>query len=101
MRQNIRKVLGLAFLCCLMPVALFAQNINVTGKITDANGDSVIGAAVAVQNTTTGTVTDIDGNYSISVPRNAVLEVSSQGMKCRVMRSPQPPGVLFVLRRPS
>lgn len=86
MRQNIRKVLVLAFLCCLMPVALFAQNINVTGKITDVNGDSVIGAAVAVQNTTTGTVTDIDGNYSISVPSNAVLEVSSMGFQSQLIQ---------------
>ena len=85
MKHNFRKVLGLSLLCFLMPAVMFAQNINVTGTVTDANGDSVIGAAVAVQNTTTGTVTDIDGNYSISVPRNAVLEVSSMGFQTQLI----------------
>jgi hypothetical protein len=44
---------------------LFAQNITVTGSVTDATGMSVIGATVMVENNSSiGTVTDIDGNYT-------------------------------------
>jgi len=46
-----------------------AQQVTVTGKITDAStGESIIGAAIVVQGTTRGTVSDMDGNYSIEVP---------------------------------
>ena len=81
MRTRIRLSLGSAFLAMLLSMSLNAQNINVRGKISDLNGDPVIGAAVQVQNTTQGVVTGADGTYSISVPQNAVLEVSSLGFK--------------------
>lgn len=48
---------------------LAAQNLKVTGKVTDgSNGDPLIGVNVVVEGTTLGTVTDIDGNFSIEVP---------------------------------
>ena len=51
--------------------ALFAQT-QVSGTLTDAeSGDPLIGASVFVTGTTTGTVTDFDGKYSLSVPANA------------------------------
>ena len=51
--------------------ALVAQTA-VSGTITDAeNGDPLIGASVLVTGTSTGTVTDFDGNYSLNVPANA------------------------------
>ena len=52
----------------------------VKGQITDANtGEPVIGASVVQKGTTNGVITDIDGNFQISVPEGAVLEVSSIG----------------------
>jgi len=56
----------------------YAQQ-QVTGTVKDANGEAVIGAAVMVKGTTIGTTADLDGNYSLSVPSDAVLEVSSIG----------------------
>lgn len=51
--------------------ALVAQTA-VTGTITDAeNGDPLIGASILVAGTSTGTVTDFDGNFSLNVPANA------------------------------
>ena len=85
MLLKLKKVFVLLVLSMALPVAVMAQNITVTGTVTDLNGDSVIGAAVQVQNTTNGTVTDVDGKYSISVPRNAVLEVSSMGYKTQTV----------------
>lgn len=57
------------------------QNMTVKGVITDSNGIPVIGAGVMVKGTSNGTTTDIDGNFSIDVPANAVLEVSCIGYK--------------------
>jgi TonB-linked SusC/RagA family outer membrane protein len=60
---------------------VFAQNITIRGNITDAGGESLIGVAVRVAGTTTGAVTDFDGNYTLNnVPANATLEISYMGM---------------------
>ncbi|WP_373494382.1 carboxypeptidase-like regulatory domain-containing protein, partial [Aquiflexum sp.] len=43
-------------------------DVQVSGKVTDENGEPLPGASVTVAGTTTGTVTDMDGNYTITVP---------------------------------
>lgn len=48
---------------------MWAQNVNVTGKVTDAKGEPLVGVYVLVEGTRTGTSTDIDGNYQLSCPR--------------------------------
>ncbi|MEI8048591.1 MAG: SusC/RagA family TonB-linked outer membrane protein [Bacteroidota bacterium] len=58
----------------------FAQEIQLTGKITDAkDGSTLPGATVLVKGTTTGTLTDIDGNYSLKVKTGATLVFSFIG----------------------
>ena len=57
------------------------KNIQVTGVVTDSHGESVIGAGVLVMGGTQGTITDIDGGYTLSVPANAVLTISAIGYK--------------------
>ena len=66
----------------LCALALSAQT-TVTGVVTDATGEPVIGAGVIIQGTTTGAVTGIDGDYTLVVPdaSTAVLEISMIGMK--------------------
>ena len=50
-----------------------AQVSSVTGTVTSADdGEPVIGASVLVKGTTTGTVTDIDGNFTLSVPAGII-----------------------------
>ncbi|MCQ2075324.1 MAG: SusC/RagA family TonB-linked outer membrane protein [Bacteroidaceae bacterium] len=62
--------------------AAFAQNITVTGVVTDAsNGEPLSGAAVLVKGTPAGTVADIDGRYSISVSPDATLGFTTIGFK--------------------
>ena len=57
----------------------FAQSVKVTGTVTDKMG-AVIGATIMVKNSSNGTVTDIDGRYSIEVPKkNATLLFSFVG----------------------
>ena len=57
----------------------FAQTRQITGKITDTNGDGLIGASIAVKGTTTGTVTDADGTFSLAVSNESVLVISYTG----------------------
>lgn len=58
-----------------------AQNVTVTGKLKDNFDEELIGATVVQKGTTNGTITDIDGNYKITVPANATLEFSYIGLE--------------------
>ncbi len=58
------------------------QQKSVSGKVTDSSGSSLPGVSIVVKGTTTGTITDGNGNYSLSnVPENAVIQFSFVGMK--------------------
>ncbi|RNC64458.1 TonB-dependent receptor [Proteiniphilum sp. X52] len=75
-------VKGMLFLFVwLFSFCLFAQNITVKGKVTDGSGEPLIGVTVQVRGTSIGTVTDMDGNFTLpNVPGNATLEISYVGM---------------------
>lgn len=55
------------------------QKRVLTGKIVDANGEAIIGANVLVKNSTTGTISDIDGNYSLEIAEGDILQISYIG----------------------
>lgn len=70
------------FLCSLFTLGSFAQEVTLKGVITSADdGQTLPGVSVAVKGTTNGTVTDIDGNYQLQVPANAIILYSFVGMK--------------------
>lgn len=60
---------------------MWAQNITVTGRVTDSNGEPVIGAYVLVEGTRQGTSTDFDGVYSLPAPRSGALVFSCMGYR--------------------
>src|SRR5690606_7145196 len=63
-------------------VATYAVQAQlIRGKVVDGSGEPVPGATVLVEGTTIGTATDIDGNFSLDVPEDAVLLVSFIGYK--------------------
>ena len=62
-------------------VSAWAQNISVSGTVTDVNGEPVIGAYVLVKGTSNGTSTDVDGKYQINVASNGTLVFTLVGMK--------------------
>lgn len=72
---------GLPLAASNVPSAMDAQQnrITVQGIVTDSSNEPVIGASIIVKGTTNGTVTDINGHYSLTVPQDAILEVSSIG----------------------
>ena len=78
--MKISKVLTLCVAFLLAGAGMSAQNIKVTGTVTDAsNGDPLIGAAVVVKGTTNGTSTDLDGRFELNAPSGAILEFSCIG----------------------
>lgn len=60
---------------------VFLADVEISGKITDENGDGLPGASVVVKGTTTGTTTDLDGNYKLTVSEQSILTVSFVGYK--------------------
>ena len=73
------RPLGLLLLLCLIPLCSIAQNITVKGIVKDNLGESVIGANVTEKGTTYGMITDLDGNFSLTVQKNATLVISYIG----------------------
>lgn len=76
------------FLACFLlasSVSIYAQTKTITGTVTDATNEPLIGVSVRIQGTGTGTVTDIDGNYSISAQSGNVLEYTYVGMKTQLV----------------
>ena len=73
-------LVALLFTCCL---SAQAQQFTAKGVVVDSNGEPVIGAGVALKgNETVGVITDLDGNFSLSVPGpNTVLVVTFIGME--------------------
>lgn len=58
------------------------QTSTINGKVTDANGEAIIGASVTVKGTTSnGTITDLDGKFNLDAPANATLVISYVGYK--------------------
>lgn len=69
--------LSMVLLMVMLSGMAFAQQKTITGKVTDETGAPVPGTTIIVKGTTTGIVTDMDGNYSLSVPATAKTLVFS------------------------
>ena len=78
MKKSMKHIL-LGLLFALLTLPAMAQETVVTGNVVDENGEPVIGASVLVEGTKTGTVTDLDGNYSLSVPKGKKVVISYIG----------------------
>lgn len=57
------------------------QSVKIKGRVTDASGEPVIGANVVQKGTTNGTITDLNGDFTLTVSQGAVLQVSFIGYK--------------------
>jgi iron complex outermembrane receptor protein len=82
------KALTIIALGVLMTVSAVAQNaspITVRGTVTDTSGETIIGASVLLQGTTTGTITDIDGNFTIQAPPDGMLVISFIGYDTQII----------------
>ncbi|XOV92694.1 MAG: SusC/RagA family TonB-linked outer membrane protein [Bacteroidota bacterium] len=76
------KIKLLISILYIMLVYAVQAQVNITGSVVDASGQAVVGATILEQNTTNGTVTDLDGNFNIVVQSGqSILEVRSVGFK--------------------
>ena len=88
-----RKVLSwLIAAFCLIPQVILAQGISVQGTVTDENGESMIGVSVLVKGTNTGVITDLDGNFALSVPSGSTLVFSYIGYQTQEKEGDDGPG---------
>ena len=78
---KLRRLFGLLFLLCFLPLTVWAQSLAIKGVVYDVTGEPIIGASVLEKGTTNGIITDLDGNFSLQVKKGAVLVVSFIGYK--------------------
>lgn len=62
-----------------MAMSVMQQSQKITGKVADSKGEPIIGATIKVVGTGTGTITDLDGNFSLGMAPKGVLEISYVG----------------------
>lgn len=73
------KLFFTALVLILASVASYAQNVKVSGVVSDESGLPVVGATVMVEGTSNGTSTDVDGKYTLTVPSKSNLVVTMVG----------------------
>ena len=73
------KQIAFTWLLCILSICAYAQQITVTGTVTDAENNPLIGAAVVVVGTTDGVITDFDGKYTIKAASGQSLNFSYVG----------------------
>ncbi|MBQ9660063.1 MAG: TonB-dependent receptor [Bacteroidales bacterium] len=96
MKNHLRMAIA-ALLIFMGGSLAFAQN-KVSGTVKDAAGEPIVAASVVVRGTTIGVVTDLDGNYTISVPANSTLVASCIGYSDAEVRYSNQSTVNFVLK---
>ncbi len=86
MRSERLRVWAVAWLLTIAAVAMQAQNVTVKGHVSDETGEPLIGATVKPVGAKGGTITDLDGNYSIEVAKGVKeIEVSYIGYRNQKM----------------
>ena len=81
------RIKCIVLLMMMFPLCALAQNVNISGTVTDANtGEEVIGATVKVKGASGGTITDAMGNYKMSVASGATIEVSYVGYQTKQVK---------------
>lgn len=94
--QFVKCVIWIVFLSITQIVS--AQPLSVRGKvISETDGQAVIGASVVVKGTTNGTLTDLDGEFSLSVPKGATIQITCIGFATQVFTAESTSPVTIVL----
>ncbi len=81
--SNLKHLIMSAMCCLLVCVSAHAQTEKktITGTVMDSKQEPIIGATVAVKGTATGTMTNLDGTFSLEVPTSGVLQITYIGYK--------------------
>lgn len=87
--QRIRFLFSLLML--FLSISAFAQQIIVSGKVTDSNQEPIIGASVLEKGTSNGMITDMDGNFSLKTAPNATITISYIGYQTTEVKATSKP----------
>ena len=79
--MNFRRSTLIILMGLFVSLSAFAQKTTITGQVKDSSNEGVIGASVVEKGTTNGTMTDIDGKFSLSVSPKAILTITYIGYK--------------------
>ena len=84
-KMRIRMHLSILFLFafCIPSLLLAQQAASISGRVVDMQSEPIIGANVVVKGTTNGSITDLDGNYTVKTTPGTTLEVTYMGYKKR------------------
>ena len=85
----------------ITPTAVQQQKTTVAGTVTDAAGEPIIGASIVVKGTSRGTVSDVEGHFTLSAPQGTVLEVSCIGFEKKTIKVPASGKVSVMLNEDS
>lgn len=93
--NHIRKT-ALSMVFILSVLIASAQNISLTGTVMDVNGEPIIGASVVEKaKPSNGTVSDIDGKFSLQVPEGAIIKISYVGCETKELPAKNPMDVVL------
>ena len=81
-----KRFLSLLLVVICATLHAMAQLITVKGNVVDKAAEPIIGASVTIAGTTKGTVTDIDGNFTMQADANAELTISYIGFKSKKVK---------------
>lgn len=82
-----KKNILLLMLCLFSSIGVVAQTKSISGLVTDATGEPIIGASVIEVGTTNGTITDLDGKFTLNMNPNGKLKFRTSDIRCRPSNS--------------
>ncbi|MDR1624055.1 MAG: TonB-dependent receptor [Tannerellaceae bacterium] len=87
-KKLLKQIFSTVFFFAFVAANSFAQQLQITGRVVSAKDkEAIIGANVFIENSSgNGTITDIDGNFSLSVPQNAMLTISYISYKSKQIK---------------
>ena len=87
MKVTIKQRLTLGLIMFLLPVWAYAQMVNIKGTVKDNKGETLLGVSILeVGSTSNGTITDLDGKFSITIPKTASLLFSYIGYEKQTIK---------------
>jgi len=87
--QAAKRRFILVLFAMFLSLTTFAQKVNVAGEVLDSQGEPVIGVTIMEKGTNNGTLTDVDGKFSIQVNKDATLRFSYVGFVAQELKASQ------------
>lgn len=84
--KNGKEILLSTVFLLLFSFGLVGQNIQISGTVSDNTGQPLPGVNIVVEGTSTGTITDVDGNYSLEAPSDGALEFNFIGFASQTIQ---------------